>query len=163
MIDCCTGLSVEQQEIRANYASETRFLNLDTWRNQNSKPPSYQMPSEFHFRERLQSIGVRLNDHVVMFDDSDGTSACQAAWLFQVFGFQRVQILEGKYAPDNLLRTHWKQTKESDLMIGYKNALTASYELVKEATKAPLIYMIIDTRSEEMFKKGSIPTAHNLP
>ena len=47
-------------------------------------------------------------------------------------------------------------------MINKKETLIAKIDTVMEATKSPLLYMIIDTRNEDMFKKGSIPNAKNL-
>jgi 3-mercaptopyruvate sulfurtransferase SseA len=76
MIDCRTGLSVVEIESYERQSSGARFLALDRWRNLTATPVSYQMPRPDEFKARLLEIGVTIGDHVVMFDDSDGTSAC---------------------------------------------------------------------------------------
>ena len=47
-------------------------------------------------------------------------------------------------------------------MINKKETLIAKIDTVMEATKSPLLYMIIDTRNEDMYKKESILNAKNL-
>jgi hypothetical protein len=48
-------------------------------------------------------------------------------------------------------------------MIKKKESLIAKIDTVKVAVKTPLFFMIIDTRTEDLFKKESIPNAKNLP
>jgi 3-mercaptopyruvate sulfurtransferase SseA len=59
--------------------------------------------------------------------------------------------------------TNWKKSSDADLMIKEKETLITQIDTVKKAVKSPLLFMIIDTRNEDLFKKGSIPNAKNLP
>lgn len=76
MIDCRTGFSAIETESYERQSSGARFLALDRWRNLKATPASYITPKLDEFKVRLLEIGVKISDHVVMFDDANGTSAC---------------------------------------------------------------------------------------
>ena len=54
------------------------------------------LPSEKQFIDRMKNLGVRLTDRVICYDThSMQWWGYRAAWMFQVFGHPRVQVLDG--------------------------------------------------------------------
>ncbi|MCW2943698.1 MAG: Rhodanese domain protein [Actinoallomurus sp.] len=57
----------------------------------------HPLPDRQAFQEAMRRAGVRQNDTVVVYDDTDATAAARAWWTLRYFGHERVRVLDGGY------------------------------------------------------------------
>ena len=73
------------------------FFDIDKYSNQNSTLP-HMLPSRKRIGKKLLSnLGIKNNDHVVVYDDSEVYSACRVWYSFIYFGHNEnlVSVLDG--------------------------------------------------------------------
>lgn len=94
------GSMYVQPQLRPHHVNElnltnpTSFFNLDTIRTQTSPYP-LMLPTPSTFSTSLSTLGLKPSDTVVIYDALEiGTyNAPRVAWIFRVFGHQRVHVL----------------------------------------------------------------------
>ena len=61
------------------------------------------IPSENRFQEEVRKLGVNQDTCIVVYDDLGVYSSPRVWWLFRLFGFQNVAVLNGGFP-------EWKET-----------------------------------------------------
>lgn len=83
-----------QAEFIAGHIAGARFFSLPSLKDECSPVPS-ALPRADQFADRLQQLGVSASDRVVLYDDSMLRSSARAFFMFRMFGFDKVAILDG--------------------------------------------------------------------
>jgi thiosulfate/3-mercaptopyruvate sulfurtransferase len=143
-----------------------------------SNPLPHMLPSVADFAKKVGLLGVGDGDRVVVYDRlCGGAAAARAWWMFRVFGYDKVAMLEGGYGkwtkeklPADMSMVRPEQRSFSAT---YHPVLVRSLREMKDnlATRAA---QVIDARGpgkfdgtqEDVFpfkKLGHIPNAINIP
>lgn len=136
------------------------------------------LPSEEQFQKEAKKLGVNTNSTIVVYDDKGIYSSARAWWLFKVFGFNNVAVLDGGLPAwknagfkteekNNSLRPlgNFKATYHPSMMRFFKD-IQAIVENKNE--------LVVDARSKARFngtapepreelRSGHIPNSVNLP
>ncbi len=87
-----TGGDVEKEK---KQIPNTIFFDLkNVFLNKEGNYPN-TIPSEAHFQEEVQKIGINQNSTIVVYDDIGLYSSARVWWLFKTFGFENVAVLNG--------------------------------------------------------------------
>jgi thiosulfate/3-mercaptopyruvate sulfurtransferase len=60
-----------------------------------ASPLPHMLPSPEAFAAAVGAMGIRHDDHIVVYDEQGLFSAARVWWMFEVMGAQRVQVLNG--------------------------------------------------------------------
>jgi thiosulfate/3-mercaptopyruvate sulfurtransferase len=143
-----------------------------------SNPLPHMLPTANDFAKKVGLLGVGNNDRVVVYDRLyGGAAAARVWWMFRVFGYDNVAMLNGGYGK-------WTKEKQPTDMTPvrpepksfsatYTPALVRSLRDMKD-NLATAAAQVVDTRGpakfdgtqEDVFpfkKLGHIPNATNLP
>lgn len=136
------------------------------------------LPSKEQFQKEARALGINTDSTIIVYDDKGIYSSARAWWLFRVFGFQNVAVLDGglpewrrhnfkleNYNDQNNTEGNFVAHFHPELMTDFKGINTYSQNSE---------YQILDARSEERFKclvdepraglrRGTIPNSKNLP
>lgn len=136
----------------------------------------HPLPSPENFSQTLSSLGISPSDHVVVYDDKNGSNfAARFWWMMRAIGHEKIQVLNGGYQaaiqagfPTNSgIETFEKTVYPSQ---EWKLAL-ADIEEVEKARKNDQ-NIVIDVRDKNRFDglvepldliAGHIPGAVNVP
>ncbi len=136
------------------------------------------IPQKNQFEQEVKALGVNKDSKVVIYDDLGIYSSPRAWWLFKIFGFDNVCILNGGLP-------EWKK-QHGDTVSKYKSSKhVGNFKAHYKSNKVVLISdfpaisinkntSIIDARTEGLFhcmvpeprmglRSGSIPNSINLP
>lgn len=58
-----------------------------------SSPLPHMVPSAKEFTEKVQQLGLNMDDHVVVYDCPGASSAARGWWTFKLFGVDNVSVL----------------------------------------------------------------------
>lgn len=85
-----TGASV----FRKHHIPHARFFDLDAVRDRNSPYP-HMLPGPEGFRNAIGRLGIRKDYRIVVYDSAElGLfSAPRVAWMFKIFGHEKVHVL----------------------------------------------------------------------
>jgi thiosulfate/3-mercaptopyruvate sulfurtransferase len=136
------------------------------------------IPQKNQFEQEVKALGVNKDSKVVIYDDLGIYSSPRAWWLFKIFGFDNVCILNGGLP-------EWKKqhgfTVSKYKISKYLGNFEANYKCNKVVliSDLPAIFInkntsIIDARSDARFhcmvpeprmglRSGTIPNSLNLP
>ena len=134
------------------------------------------IPTAKHFQEQVQNLGINKDSAIVIYDDLGVYSSPRAWWLFKVFGFDNVAVLNGGLpawmAAENAVGIpKGEKRNKGNFEANYnKNAVRFTEEVLK-ATQSNTC--ILDARSEDRFyarvpepradmRGGHIPNAKSL-
>ena len=136
------------------------------------------IPQEDHFEKQVQSLGINNDSCVIIYDDLGVYSSPRAWWLFKLFGFDNVAVLNGGlpswkakgYKVENQSTTQLSKGDFKALLIEDR---VVSYHKVLDAISSDE-YCIADARSNDRFlakvpepredlKGGHIPSSISLP
>ncbi|MGB8364075.1 MAG: sulfurtransferase [Rhizomicrobium sp.] len=143
-----------------------------------SNPLPHMLPKQSEFANKVGLLGVGDGDRVVVYDRlCGGSAAARAWWMFRVFGYDKVAMLDGGYGK----WTREKLPTEMSAVRPEPRSFTAAFtpSLVRNLNemKANLTTgaeQVIDARGpakfngtqEDVFpykKLGHIPNAVNIP
>jgi thiosulfate/3-mercaptopyruvate sulfurtransferase len=153
------------------------FLDLEHLADASSPWPSMAPPAE-QFEARLRALGISEGDLVILYDQAPHKTAARAWWLFRLFGFERVALLDGGFA-------RWKaeglpveagavaEPGGGDAAVRFDPALSRNVAQVTAMLDAGQAGQIVDARSEARFTgaepdprpgvaSGHMPGAANL-
>ncbi len=136
----------------------------------------HPLPSTEEFAETLSSLGISPSDHVVVYDDKNGSNfAARFWWMMRAIGHEKIQVLNGGYQtaiqagfPTNSENETFEKTAYPSQE--WKLAL-ADIEEVEKARKNDQ-NIVIDVRDENRYNgltepldlvAGHIPGAINVP
>ncbi|MBR1279400.1 sulfurtransferase [Bradyrhizobium sp. AUGA SZCCT0283] len=143
-----------------------------------SNPLPHMLPSAADFAKKVGLLGIGDGDRVVVYDRLyGGAAAARAWWMFRVFGYDKVAMLNGGYGK-------WTKEKKPTDMSAVRpeqKSFSATYNPALVRTLAEMrenlvtaAAQVVDARGpakfdgtqEDVFpfkKLGHIPNAKNIP
>lgn len=143
-----------------------------------SNPLPHMLPSAADFAKKIGLLGIGDGDRVVVYDRLyGGAAAARAWWMFRVFGYDKVAMLNGGYGK-------WTKEKKPTDMSAVRpepKSFSATYNPALVSTLAEMrenlvtaAAQVVDARGpakfdgtqEDVFpfkKLGHIPNAINVP
>ena len=165
-----------EQEFLECHIPGASFFDIDKIRDNNSDLPHMLPPSEM-FNSTVRKLGIGDGHKVVIYDGLGMRSAARLWWMFKVFGYSDVVVLDGgfpKWVKENRSTTADLTEKEIRHLTIYEDkSIVADRDDVLRATKLNHC-SIIDARSEGRFmgtapeprsglRSGSIENSINVP
>jgi len=172
------GISEKDTNNNNFQIKNARFFDLKHFKDKDDIfPNTYPKPD--YFEKEIQKLGIKNNQHIVIYDHNGIYSSPRVWWLFKLMGHQKVSVLNGGLP--NWINNHFpiekknykKEIKPSNYKVNFNPELVVDYFLVKENVKQQK-YTVIDARSKERFDgtgseprkelpSGSIPNSINIP
>ncbi|TFI56917.1 3-mercaptopyruvate sulfurtransferase [Sphingomonas parva] len=84
-------------EYEAGHIPGAAFLDLEEI-SDSANPVPHMLPGEAKMASRMQALGVRDGQRIVVYDNSPLHSAARAWWMLRAFGARRIAILDGGMA-----------------------------------------------------------------
>ena len=152
------------------------FFDIDKIKDNDSDLP-HMLPTSEMFNSTVRKLGIGDGHKVVIYDGLGMRSAARLWWMFKVFGYSDVVVLDGgfpKWVKENRSTTADLTEKEIRHLTIYEDkSIVADRDDVLRATKLNHC-SIIDARSEERFmgtapeprsglRSGSIENSINVP
>ena len=165
-----------EQEFLECHIPGASFFDIDKIKDNDSDLPHMLPPSEM-FNSTVRKLGIGDGHKVVIYDGLGMRSAARLWWMFKVFGYSDVVVLDGgfpKWAKENRSTTADITEKEIRHLTIYEDkSIVADRDDVLRATKLNHC-SIIDARSEGRFmgtapeprsglRSGSIENSINVP
>ena len=165
-----------EQEFLECHIPGASFFDIDKIKDNNSDLPHMLPPSEM-FNSTVRKLGIGDGHKVVIYDGLGMRSAARLWWMFKVFGYSDVVVLDGgfpKWVKENRSTTADITEKEIRHLTIYEDkSIVADRDDVLRATKLNHC-SIIDARSEGRFmgtspeprsglRSGSIENSINVP
>ena len=165
-----------EQEFLECHIPGASFLDIDKIKDNDSNLPHMLPPSEM-FNSTVRKLGIGDGHKVVIYDGLGMRSAARLWWMFKVFGYSDVVVLDGgfpKWVKENRSTTAEITEKEIRHLTIYEDkSIVADRDDVLRATKLNHC-SIIDARSEGRFmgtapeprsglRSGSIENSINVP
>lgn len=101
VLDASAHLPMAERNPSAEFANAhiqgAGFLDLPSLKDASSPVPA-ALPRADQFADRLSALGVQPNNRVILYDDSALRSSARAFFIFTMFGFTNVAILDGGLA-----------------------------------------------------------------
>ena len=165
-----------EQEFLECHIPGASFFDIDKIKDNDSDLPHMLPPSEM-FNSTVRKLGIGDGHKVVIYDGLGMRSAARLWWMFKVFGYSDVVVLDGgfpKWVKENRSTTAEITEKEIRHLTIYEDkSIVADRDDVLRATKLNHC-SIIDARSEGRFmgtapeprsglRAGSIENSINIP
>ena len=165
-----------EQEFLECHIPGASFFDIDKIKDNDSDLPHMLPPSEM-FISTVRKLGIGDGHKVVIYDGLGMRSAARLWWMFKVFGYSDVVVLDGgfpKWVKENRSTTADITEKEIRHLTIYEDkSIVADRDDVLRATKLNHC-SIIDARSEGRFmgtapeprsglRSGSIENSINVP
>ena len=165
-----------EQEFLECHIPGASFFDIDKIKDNDSNLPHMLPPSEM-FNSTVRKLGIGDGHKVVIYDALGMRSAARLWWMFKVFGYSDVVVLDGgfpKWVKENRSTTADLTEKEIRHLTIYEDkSIVADRDDVLRATKLNHC-SIIDARSEGRFmgtapeprsglRSGSIENSINVP
>ena len=165
-----------EQEFLECHIPGASFFDIDKIKDNHSDLPHMLPPSEM-FNSTVRKLGIGDGHKVVIYDGLGMRSAARLWWMFKVFGYSDVVVLDGgfpKWVKENRSTTADLTEKEIRHLTIYEDkSIVADRDDVLRATKLNHC-SIIDARSEGRFmgtapeprsglRSGSIENSINVP
>lgn len=180
VVDATKFLEGSGRDARAEYEAEhipgAVFLDLAELADTTPGAP-HKLPPEHKMASRMQSLGIRDGQRIVIYDNTPLHSAARAWWLLKTFGAHYVAILDGGLAK-------WKaegrptESGRPQVRHGHFTPLFDRAAVVDKGTVSQLLdtgdHMLVDARPAARFRgeeedprpgiaSGHIPGSRNLP
>ena len=179
LIDARAGANAFEN-YQKEHLKDARFVDLNRDLAKIPENPAnggrHPLPSSEEFSNTLSALGISPSDHVVVYDDKNGSNfAARFWWMMRAIGHEKIQVLNGGYQaaiqanfPTNSgIETFEKAVYPSQ---EWKLAI-ADIEEVEKARKSDQS-IVIDVRDKNRFDgltepldliAGHIPGAVNVP
>ncbi|MDE1207991.1 sulfurtransferase [Tenacibaculum larymnensis] len=136
------------------------------------------VPSEEYFENEVKKLGIDNDSCIVVYDDIGVYSAPRVWWLFKVFGFENIAVLNGGLPAWKEAGYKVESKKERELLTGNfkanlsKDKISVTEEVLKASHDDNKV--ILDARSKGRFyatepeprkdlRGGHIPNSKSLP
>ncbi len=179
-VDASWFLPPIDRDPRAAYAaahiSGAVYFDIDEIADTTSGLP-HTLPSADHFAEAVGSLGIGNQNHVVAYDALGIFSAPRAWWLFQVFGHDRVSVLDGGLPawrsggypltadPTQITPTHFTAALQPSLLTridDVRDALGPGGRQIVDV-RGPGRFNATEPEPRPGVRGGHMPGAKNLP
>ncbi|WP_257018424.1 sulfurtransferase [Winogradskyella pacifica] len=155
-----------------------RFFDIKQKFSDVSAPFPSTLPSKEQFQTEAQLLGINNDSVIVVYDDKGIYSSARVWWLFKVFGFKNVAVLDGglpQWQQDGFPIENYTDTVYDlgDFVAEFHARLMTDFNGVNEFRNEKDT-LVVDARSEDRFlckvdepkeglRRGSIPNSKNLP
>lgn len=100
LLDGSWHMPALKRDIRAEFAAShipgARLCDVDEVAAPDTHPLPHMAPDEATFAAKIGALGIGDGDTVVVYDTAGmATAAARVWWLFRLFGFDRVAVLDG--------------------------------------------------------------------
>ena len=162
----------EKQQLKNAVFFDLKTIFLDV----NGEYPN-TIPSKEHFESEVQKLGINNNSCIVVYDDLGTYASPRVWWLFKVFGFTNIAVLNGglpawKNSGFFTEKGTHQQVPKGNFIASFQNDLFANTTQVLKASTEKTT--ILDARSKARFfaeipeprkglRGGHIPNSTNLP
>lgn len=85
-----------EEEYKKNHIPGAIFFDIDEIANL-EMPLPHMMPNDEKMASRVRSLGISNSNHVIVYDNSDFSSAARVWFMFKNFGHKNVSILDGGF------------------------------------------------------------------
>ncbi len=165
-----------QAEFEKSHIPGARYLALKSMFNPDDPVPSAP-PTRAQFDAHMAALGVRGDERIVLYDNSDLRYSARGWFLLRLFGLTEVAILDGGFqkwlAEGHPVESHSKETQPSRFAssggrgtIRYKADILANIDTLAE--------QVVDARAAARFSgeegdfrpgvcNGHIPGSRSLP
>ncbi len=167
-----------EEEFKVSHIKNSVFFDIDKFSNQNSSLP-HMLPSKNDWEKIVSSLGIKNNDHIIVYDNSDVFSACRVWFMFIYFGHNPnlISVLDGNFnkwlIEKKSISKEILKIKKTDYEASEDSSLVINKEQVNENIKTNK-FQLIDARGEKRFlgqeheprdgmKRGHIEGSKNLP
>ena len=166
------------KEYEQSHIKSSIFFDLDENSNKNISLP-HMLPELQEWEKIVSELGVKNNDHIVVYDNSDVLSASRCWFTFLYFGHNvnLISVIDGglkKWKLENrplsnekvrLVKSNYKASINNDLLINFD-------QVENNITKKE--FCLVDARGENRFKglveeprknlkRGNVKGSKNLP
>ena len=175
ILDATINKIIDENSIRIPKA---RFFDIKLKFSDTTAPFPSTLPSIKQFQEEARVLGINKDSFIVVYDDKGIYSSARAWWLFKVFGFDNVAVLDGglpEWRHENLTIENYRNeiytigNFEAEL----RSNLMTDFNGINEFSLASNT-LVIDARSKDRFlckvdeprlglRRGTIPNSKNLP
>ncbi|MFL2800364.1 MAG: 3-mercaptopyruvate sulfurtransferase [Paracoccaceae bacterium] len=165
-----------EQEFLESHIPGACFFDIDKIKDDQTDLPHMLPPSEM-FNSTMRKLGVGDGHKVVIYDGFGMRSAARLWWMFKVFGYSDVVVLDGGFPKwikeDRLITAELTAREIRHLTVFEDKSIVVDSDDVLRATKLSHC-SIIDARSEGRFlgkepeprsglRSGSIESSINVP
>ena len=165
-------------EFNKNHIESSIFFDLDKNSNQKVSLP-HMLPELEEWEKIVSKLGIKNNDHIVVYDNSDVLSASRCWFTFLYFGHDMnlISVLDGglkKWKLENRPLSNEKVNfPETNYKASIKENLVINLDQVEKNIEKRE-FCLIDARGEKRFKglveeprknlrKGNVRGSKNLP
>ncbi|MCF2220715.1 sulfurtransferase [Chryseobacterium sp. PS-8] len=180
ILDARAGKDVYQNYLN-KHIKGARFIDLDKDLAEIGENAAFggrhPLPEIKKFAETISNLGISENNHIVVYDDKNGSNAAARAWwMLKAFGFENVQVLDGGFQNAEKEGVEFSSGEESfekaDLIhkenwfLPVSDLETVENELTKQSST------VVDVRDSYRYRgesepidlvAGHIPGAINIP
>jgi len=166
------------EEYKKDHIKNAIFFDIDKFSNKKTDLP-HMLPDKNKWEKIISNLGIKNEDRIIVYDNSDVISSCRCWYSFIFFGHnpKLISVLDGGF-------TKWKKESRKTTKLN-SNTIKKDYQakiikkLVKskEEIKENIIkkkFIIIDARSKNRFlgleseprsnlRSGSIENSQCLP
>lgn len=180
ILDARAGKDVYQNYLN-KHIKVARFIDLDKDLAEIGENAAFggrhPLPEIKKFAETISNLGISENNHIVVYDDKNGSNAAARAWwMLKAFGFENVQVLDGGFQnaeKEGVEFSSGEESFEKADLIHKENWLLPVSDL--ETVESELISRsstVIDVRDAYRYRgesepidlvAGHIPGAINIP
>lgn len=180
ILDARAGKDVYQNYLN-KHIKGARFIDLDKDLAEIGENAAFggrhPLPEIKKFAETISNLGISENNHIVVYDDKNGSNAAARAWwMLKAFGFENVQVLDGGFQNAEKEGVEFSSGEESfekaelihkeNWLLPVSDLETVENELTKQSST------VVDVRDSYRYRgesepidlvAGHIPGAINIP
>lgn len=170
--------SLEEGSENKSLIPNTIFFDLkNVFLDKNGEFPN-TIPEEKYFEEQVQNLGINKDSCIIIYDNLGVYSSPRAWWLFKVFGFHNVAVLNGGLVKwiaygFEVVDEYTEALSKGNFTVNLIQEQVTKYQQVLENITS-IENCTIDARSKERFlakvpeprkdlKGGHIPKSVSLP
>lgn len=153
-------------EFAQAHISGARFLDLDSLNDEASPVPA-ALPTAGQFAERLARLGVKDGDRVVLYDDSVLRTSARAWFVFRMFGWSDVAVLDGGFEK---WRAEGRAVEAGEASAAPVGGTVYTADTARVRSKADMLAnvasraeQVVDARDAGRFTGAEEDTVHGLP
>lgn len=175
ILDATINKMIDASSLRIPKA---RFFDIKQRFSDTSAPFPSTLPAVAQFETEAQNLGINNDSCIVVYDDKGIYSSARVWWMFKVFGFNNVAVLDGglpewksfgfpveNYTTANFVKGNFKARFNASLITDFKGVKQHSEDdksLILDARSAARFKCEVDEPREGL-RRGTIPNSENLP
>ncbi|WP_400078332.1 sulfurtransferase [Winogradskyella sp. R77965] len=157
---------------------KTRFFDIKKKFSDLDAPFPSTLPSKEQFQNEARVLGINTDSILIVYDDKGIYSSARAWWLFKVFGFENVAVLDGglpewqlkgfeveNYTDETYFKGNFVAQQNLELMTdftGINEVSSSSDTLILDARSKARFECLVDEPRAGL-RRGTIPNSKNMP